>query len=338
MENDFLRFSPRRVLYSMVIVSALWIGNPQTAFADTGAVQAVMQSGTVKGRIVDVNGEPVIGASVVVKGTTNGVISGLDGDFSIKVASNATLVISFVGYQTQEIPVSGKRILDITLKEDTELLDEVVVMAYNSTVKRKVVASVTNVDMKQVEKMGGYKDLGNALQGRVAGVIITNKQGGPDSSPTISIRGGGDPMYVIDGIVQDKSAFMRLSSQDIESLSVMKDAASSAVYGASAANGIVVVTTKKGAVGKMKVNYTFDGQYDMPVARREKLNSLEYAQLRNSISDYMGAALPYSDIVIAKIKDGSFTDYPNTDWWNTLIKKGSFSQRHTVTLDGGSEA
>lgn len=337
MENDFLRFSPRRVLYSMVIVSALWIGNPQTAFADTGAVQAVMQSGTVKGRIVDVNGEPVIGASVVVKGTTNGVISGLDGDFSIKVASNATLVISFVGYQTQEIPVSGKRTLDITLKEDTELLDEVVVMAYNSTVKRKVVASVTNVDMKQVEKMGGYKDLGNALQGRVAGVIITNKQGGPDSSPTISIRGGGDPMYVIDGIVQDKSAFMRLSSQDIESLSVMKDAASSAVYGASAANGIVVVTTKKGAVGKMKVNYTFDGQYDMPVARREKLNSLEYAQLRNSISDYMGAALPYSDIVIAKIKDGSFTDYPNTDWWNTLIKKGSFSQRHTVTLDGGSE-
>lgn len=337
MENDFLRFSPKRVLYSMVMVSALCVGNPQAAFADKGEVQAVMQSSTVKGRIVDVNGEPVIGASIVVKGTTNGIISGLDGDFSIKVAPNATLVISFVGYQTQEIPVSGKSILNITLKEDAELLDEVVVMAYNSTVKRKVVASVTNVDMKQVEKMGGYKDLGNALQGRVAGVIITNKQGGPDSSPTISIRGGGDPMYVIDGIVQDKSAFMRLSSQDIESLSVMKDAASSAVYGASAANGIVVVTTKKGAIGKMKVNYTFDGQYDMPIAKRDKLNSLEYAQLRNSISDYMGAALPYSDIVIAKIKDGSFTDYPNTDWWNTLIKKGSFSQRHTVTLDGGSE-
>lgn len=337
MENDFLRFSPKRVLYSMVMVSALCVGNPQAAFADKGEVQAVMQSSTVKGRIVDVNGEPVIGASIVVKGTTNGIISGLDGDFSIKVAPNATLVISFVGYQTQEIPVSGKSILNITLKEDAELLDEVVVMAYNSTVKRKVVASVTNVDMKQVEKMGGYKDLGNALQGRVAGVIITNKQGGPDSSPTISIRGGGDPMYVIDGIVQDKSAFMRLSSQDIESLSVMKDAASSAVYGASAANGIVVVTTKKGAIGKMKVNYMFDGQYDMPIAKRDKLNSLEYAQLRNSISDYMGAALPYSDIVIAKIKDGSFTDYPNTDWWNTLIKKGSFSQRHTVTLDGGSE-
>ena len=250
MENEFLRFLPKRVMCSMVIVSALWAGSPQIAFADTGEVQAVTQSSTVKGKIVDINGEPVIGASISVKGTTNGVISGLDGDFSIKVASNATLVISFVGYQTLEVPVSGKSILNITLKEDAELLDEVVVMAYNSTVKRKVVASVTNVDMKQVEKMSGYKDMGNALQGRVAGVIITNNQGGPDSSPTISIRGGGDPMYVIDGIVQDKSAFMRLASQDIESLSVMKDAASSAVYGASAANGIVVVTTKKGSVGK----------------------------------------------------------------------------------------
>ena len=337
MENDFLRFSPKRVLYSVVMVSALWVGNPQKAFADTGEVQVAMQSGMVKGRIVDVNGEPVIGASVCVKGTTTGVFSGLDGDFSIKVAPNATLVISFVGYKTQEVAINGKSVLNITLKEDAELLDEVVVMAYNSTVKRKVVASVTNVDMKQVEKMGGYKDMGNALQGRVAGVIITNNQGGPDSSPTISIRGGGDPMYVIDGIVQDKSAFMRLASQDIESLSVMKDAASSAVYGASAANGIVVVTTKKGSVGKMRINYTFDGQYDSPIVKRDKLNSLEYAQLHNAISDYMGEGKPYSDIVLAKIKSGEFSDYPNTDWWNTLIKNGSFSQRHTLTLDGGSE-
>lgn len=176
MENEFLRFLPKRVMCSMVIVSALWAGSPQIAFADTGEVQAVTQSSTVKGKIVDINGEPVIGASISVKGTTNGVISGLDGDFSIKVASNATLVISFVGYQTLEVPVSGKSILNITLKEDAELLDEVVVMAYNSTVKRKVVASVTNVDMKQVEKMSGYKDMGNALQGRVAGVIISNKQ------------------------------------------------------------------------------------------------------------------------------------------------------------------
>ena len=110
MENDFLRFSPKRVLYSVVMVSALWVGNPQKAFADTGEVQVAMQSGMVKGRIVDVNGEPVIGASVSVKGTTTGVISGLDGDFSIKVAPNATLVISFVGYKTQEVAIKGKSV------------------------------------------------------------------------------------------------------------------------------------------------------------------------------------------------------------------------------------
>lgn len=337
MKTDFFKSKSRRVLYSMLAVSALMAGSPQKAFADVRDVQTVLQSGAVKGQVLDETGEPVIGASVLLKGTTSGVITDMDGNFTLNGVSKGTLVISFVGYKTQEIPFDGKRVFKIVLKEDSEVLDEVVVMAYNSTVKRKVVASVTNVDMKQVEKMGGYKDMGNALQGRVAGVIITNSQGGPDSSPSISIRGGGDPMYVIDGIVQDKSAFMRLASQDIESLSVMKDAASSAVYGASAANGIVVVTTKKGAVGKMRINYTFDGQYNTPLVKRDKLNSLEFAELHNAISDYMGQAKPYSDIVLAKIKSGEFADYPNTDWWNLLIKDGAFSQRHTLTLDGGSE-
>lgn len=337
MKKEFIKNKSRRVLYSMLAVSALLSGIPQTAFSEIRDVQTVLQSGLVKGQVLDESGEPVIGASILVKGTSNGVITDLDGNFTLNGVSKGTLVISYVGYKTQEIPVAGKNVFKITLKEDSEMLDEVVVMAYNSTVKRKIVASVTNVDMKQVEKMGGYKDMGNALQGRVAGVIITNSQGGPDSSPSISIRGGGDPMYVIDGIVQNKSVFMRLASQDIESLSVMKDAASSAVYGASAANGIVVVTTKKGAVGKMKINYTFDGQYNSPLVKRDKLNSLEYAELHNAISDYMGQVKPYSEIVLAKIKSGEFADYPNTDWWNLLIKDGAFSQRHTLTLDGGSE-
>lgn len=337
MKTEFFKSKSRRVLYSMLAVSVLMAGSPYEAFADVKDVQTVLQSGVVKGQVLDETGEPVIGASILVKGTTNGVITDIDGNFTLNGVSKGTLVVSFVGYKTQEVPFDGKNVLKIVLKEDAEVLDEVVVMAYNSTVKRKVVASVTNVDVKQVEKMGGYKDMGNALQGRVAGVIITNNSGGPDSSPSISIRGGGDPMYVIDGIVQDKSAFMRLASQDIESLSVMKDAASSAVYGASAANGIIVVTTKKGSVGKMKINYTFDGQYDSPLVKRDKLNSLEYAQLHNAISNYMGEAKPYSDIVLAKIKSGDFVDYPNTDWYDILIKNGSFSQRHTLTLDGGSE-
>lgn len=337
MNVIFSKTSSQRILFSALVASALWTGFPAPLLAETDEVETVMQAGTVKGVVVDVNGEPIIGASVLLKGTTTGVITDIDGNFVLQNVSSGTLVISYVGYQQQEIDIAGRKEIKVVLKEDSEILDEVVVMAYNSTVKRKVIASVTNVDMGPVENIGGYKDMGNALQGRVPGVIITNTSGGPDSSPSISIRGGGDPMYVIDGIVQDKSAFMRLASQDIESISVMKDAASSAVYGASAANGILVVTTKKGSVGKMRVNYTFDGQYDSPLVQREKLNSLEYATMANAIADYMGSSLPYSDIVLAKIKSGNFNDYPNTDWWDLLVKNGSFSQRHTLTLDGGTE-
>lgn len=283
----------------------------------------------VTGVVKDNTGETVIGATVREQGSSEGTVSDLDGNFAITVKSKSSVLeISYVGCKTQIIKVGDKISFDITLETDSKVIDEVVVMAYTSTVKRKVVASVTNVDMKQVESMGGYKDMGNALQGRVAGLIVTNSSGGPDSSPSISIRGGGDPMYVIDGIVQDKSAFMRLASQDIESMSVMKDAASSAVYGASAANGIIVVTTKKGKQGKMRINYTFDGQYNTPLTKRDKLNSLEYANIHNAISDYMGEAKPYSDIVLAKIGVANLLTIP-TPTGGTLLSRRAHS--HSVT-------
>lgn len=265
MENGFLSKQSQRMLFSTVMCASLFVASPFTVLAEGMEVQTTMQSGQVSGQIVDGSGEPIIGASVLLKGTTVGTITDIDGNFVLPNVSTGTLVISYVGYKTKEVVLGKEKLYKVVLEEDTEILDEVVVMAYNTTVKRKMISSVTNVDMEQVENMSGYKDMGTALQGRVAGVLISNSQGGPDSSPTISIRGGGDPMYVIDGIVQDKDAFLRIPSQDIESLSVMKDAASSAVYGASAANGIIVVTTKKGQEGKMRVNYTFDGQYNTPI-------------------------------------------------------------------------
>ncbi len=337
MKNYRLILSSRKMLFSSMFLTSFCLGVPLPMSAGVDSISGIFQTGLVNGIVLDTDGNPIIGANVKVKGSNNGTITDVDGRFTINdISSDAVLVISYIGYETQNISVKGKRTIEVILKEDSEVLDEVVVMAYNSTVKRKVIASVTSVDMKNVEKMSGYKDIGNALQGRVPGVLINNTSGGPGSVPSISIRGGGDPMYIIDGIVQNKDVFMRLSSQDIESLSIMKDAASSAVYGASAANGIVVVTTKKGTVGKMKINYTFDGQYDSPIVKRKKLNSIQYAELANSIADYMGTTLPYSDIVLAKIRSGEFNEYPNTDWWNLLIKNGAFSYRHTLTLDGGS--
>lgn len=215
------------------------------------AMSAIAQI-KVTGNVTDSKGEPIIGASVVVKDSKQGTITDVNGEFSLNANSNSTLFISYIGYQKQEIAVAGKTKINAVLQEDSELLDKVVEMTSTSTVKRKVVASITNIDMKQIEQMGSYKDLGNALQGRVPG---------------------------------------------------------------SAANGIIVVTTKKGREGKMRIGYTFDA-----TSMRDKYNSMEFAEMQNSIYDYMGSAKPYSDEVLALIKSGTSADYPNTDWWNKLIK------------------
>ena len=315
----------------MVAVCLLFVGLPADASDQ-------VEQYSLEGLVLDSGQNPVAGASVWIKGSTIGTVTGSDGSFSLDdINGDGTLMVSFIGYKTCELEIDGRGYIEVVLEEDMKFLDEVVVMAYNSTIKRKVVSSVTNVDVKQVEQISGYKDMANALQGRVAGVIVTNSSGGPDSTPSISIRGGGDPMYIIDGIVSNKTVFLRLSSQDIETMSVMKDAASCAVYGASAADGIIVVTTKQGRAGKTRINYTFDGQWNMPIMLREKVNALEYAEMHNNISDYMGAVKPYSDEVLEIIRNGGSNEYPDTDWWNTLIKDAAFSQRHTVTMDGGTE-
>ena len=334
MKTLYNRSSLLMFIVSTVATVGFFFFSPMCASASE-AVAA--QECVIRGTISDSQGNPVVGASVYVKGTSKGVSTDTEGCFALETERGATLVVSSIGFRNVEYVVGDKAFVELVLEEDSTLLDEIVVMAYNSTVKRKIISSVTNVDVKQVEQISGYKDMANALQGRVAGVIITNSSGGPDSTPNISIRGGGDPMYIIDGIVQNKTVFLRLSSQDIETISVMKDAVSCAVYGASAANGIIVVTTKKGKEGKMQIGYTFDGQYNMPVMIREKLNSLEYAELHNNISDYMGSVKPYDDDVMALIKSGTSNEYPDTDWWNLLVKDVAFSQRHTVTMSGGTK-
>lgn len=339
MKDEFLKFSPRRILYSMVITSAFLASSPRLVFADVNEVQTRMQIGTVKGQVVDVSGEPVIGASIRVKGANSGTITDVNGDFSLDNASNSVLVISYIGYKTQEISVGGKTSIKIILKEDSEILDEVVVVAYGSTVKRKLTNAVSTVNVKQIENLAGYSDVTSSLQGRAPGVIITNSDGSLNAQASISIRGGGDPLYIVDGIVADKGIFSLLNPQDIESISIMKDAASSAVYGAQAGNGIVVITTKKGVEGKARLNYTFDQQFNAPAQVRDRLSSYELAVASNQIYDMWGASQPaYSDEAIEAWRTGSDPiAYPNIDWWDSLIRKAASSQRHTLTLDGGSK-
>lgn len=303
--------------------------------------QEIRQSSVrITGTVVDVQGEPIIGASVVEKGTSNnGVITDVDGNFVLNVSPGSTLQISYVGYGTQEIVIGSLRSFNIVMKEDTELLDEVVVMAYNTTVKRKLTNAVTTVDTEQISDLAAYSSVSQAIQGRAPGVYISNSTGMPGSTPSLKIRGNDAPLYVIDGIVQDAETFNRLNSQDIESISIMKDAASAAVYGAVAGNGVVVVKTKSGKIGKTRINYTFDQQINQPTNRKENISSYELATTANEINRMFGSPEPYDQTALDAYRTGSDPiNYPNLDWWDIVMRKVATAQRHSLTIDGGSEA
>lgn len=303
--------------------------------------QEIRQSSVrITGTVVDVQGGPIIGASVVEKGTSNnGVITDVDGNFVLNVSPGSTLQISYVGYGTQEIVIGSQRSFNIVMKEDTELLDEVVVMAYNTTVKRKLTNAVTTVDTEQISDLAAYSSVSQAIQGRAPGVYISNSTGMPGSTPSLKIRGNDAPLYVIDGIVQDAETFNRLNSQDIESISIMKDAASAAVYGAVAGNGVVVVKTKSGKIGKTRINYTFDQQINQPTNRKENISSYELATTANEINRMFGSPEPYDQTALDAYRTGSDPiNYPNLDWWDIVMRKVATAQRHSLTIDGGSEA
>ena len=341
MKNEKKRVFSSKVL--LAVAASFFIGCPDgwaVPATPISAVASVMQSSVVKGTVVDANGEPIIGASVVVKGnTTIGTITDLNGNFELaNTPSQGVLVVSYVGYQTKEVSYSAGRTLEIVLKEDTETLDEVVVVAYGTVVKRKITNAVTSVDVKQIEDLGGYTDLSTALQGRTPGAIITNSSGMPGSTPNISIRGGGTPLFVIDGIVQDQATFNLLNSQDIESISLMKDAASAAVYGALAGNGIVVVKTKSGTIGKTRINYTLDHQFSQPTNIKENANSYELAMARNYLDRVYGYSQTYSQEALDAYRTGSDPDnYPNVLWRDAVMRNVAQSDRHSLTIDGGNE-
>lgn len=261
MKNDFFKLSSKRILFSTMMASALLAVSPQSVFADVNEVQSVMQTGTVKGQVVDANGEPIIGASVLVKGTTNGTITDFDGNFSLNDASKGTLVISYIGYKTQETPVNGKAFVKITLKEDAELLDEVVVVGYGTQKKATLSGSVTQVKGEDVLKGKATTSVAAALQGTIPGLTITRTSSRPGNENTsITLRGGmstndgANPLVLIDGVEAYMWELSQMNPSDIESISVLKDA-SAAIYGNKAGAGVILVTTKRGKEGKMSVTY-----------------------------------------------------------------------------------
>ena len=215
---------------------------------------------TVKGVVNDATGEPVIGANVIIKGTSVGTITDFDGNFTLNANAKDVLVVSFIGYKNAEVKVKPNMV--ITLRDDTQLLDDVVVIGYGAVKKKELTGAVAQVKSEELTKIN-TSDLGNALQGMVSGVSVTAESGAPGASSNILIRGvtsvsgGNTPLYVVDGVPQEGDP--RISPNEVETIDILKDAASCAIYGTRGAAGVILITTKKGSAGAMKV--TFDGSF-----------------------------------------------------------------------------
>ena len=294
----------------------------------------------VSGIVKDATGEPVIGASVVEKGTTNGTVTDLDGNFNLSVASNSTIVISFIGYSDQEYRISkDNTVLNVNLKEDTEMIDEVVVVGYGVQKKENLTGSVAAVNFKDVASMP-VANTANMLQGRLPGVMLTNNgaQAGHDS-PEIRIRGVGtfehnDPMVLIDGVESSVSQIAEIPADDIESVSVLKDAASASIYGVRAANGVILVTTKRG--GEQKPTITYSGSIALQEATvlPDYVNSYEWAKMYNEC----WPSKAYTDDMLQKLQNGSDPDhFANTNWAKEMFRTAAMHQHH-LSVNGGSKA
>lgn len=298
----------------------------------------VAQNFTVKGLVVDSSAEPVIGANVLVEGTTNGTITDFEGLFTLQdVPSKANLVISFIGYKTQVIPVDGKKDFKIVLKDDSELIDEVVVIGYGTTSTRKMASSVTAVKGEKLQDLP-FNDVVSSLQGRASGVIVQQSGGEPGSVPSISIRGGGAPIYVIDGVISDSWDFNTLNPVDIESMSILKDAASLAVYGSRAANGIIMVKTKQGGKGKIAVTYSFNAEFSQPTMMMEKTRAYDYAVHQNLVRENDFLSPTFDDKQLQAILNQTDPyNLADTDWQDLALKNFAPQYKHSLSLSGTSQ-
>lgn len=300
---------------------------------------------SISGIVKDVAGEPIIGAGILQKGTSNGTITDFDGRFTLKVPSQSEIIISYVGYKSQTIPVNGKTNINIVLKEDTQLLDEVVVVGYGQMKRSDLTGSVVSVTDDAIKK-SVPTSIDQALQGRAAGVQIQANTGTPGGSTSIRIRGvnslnaSNQPIFVIDGVVVDSSSdagdtqassnpLASINPSDIVSMDVLKDASATAIYGARASNGVIMITTKRGKAGEATITYDgYIGWQSMP-KKLDLMNLREYAEHHNDRSDAGIVERSSAYVRPDLLGDG-------TDWQDELFQK-AFMTSHNLSLTGGND-
>ena len=312
-----------------------------TKHSQTQAAVSQQSGKLVKGAVTDESGLSVIGANVFIKGTTVGTITDMEGNFSLEVPSdNDILVISYIGYVEQQIPEKNRKNWSIVLKEDAQNLDEVVVVGYGTQRKGNIATAVTTIKSDVLQNRP-VQTVGEALQGQIPGLSVTAK-GAPGESPKLQLRGSSvlksdnssEPLVLVDGVPAD---FNFLNPEDIESINVLKDAASSAIYGSRAANGVLLITTKRGKMGKPTFRYNGSVGVNTPMYMPQSISSAEYARIKNEAERNMGRAPIYTDEDISKFANGTdLNRYPNTNWLDLAIQN-SVTTRHGLEASGGTE-
>lgn len=299
------------------------------------SLYAQAQEAVIKGKVYDENGISIPGATITVKGTTKVTTSDFDGVFEIKAPQNGILVISFIGYKTVQESINGKSSITVRLNSESQDLSEVVVVGYGTQKKSVSTGAISSVKAKDLEKVPNGR-IEQTLQGRVSGVVIAAQSGQPGAASTVRIRGlttfdtygGNNPLWVVDGMIVDNGGVGFVNQSDIESIEVLKDAASLAIYGARAAAGVILVTTKKGKSGKISVNYNGFTGVSSPEKTLKLLNATQYGAIMNEKSVAAGGAVVYPNLAALGI---------GTDWQKQIFSNNAMRTSHELSFSGGND-
>lgn len=305
----------------------------------------VNQQKKISGKVIDANGDPVIGANVVEKETTNGTITDMSGNFVLSVNPNAVLSVSYIGYVSKDIQVKDRSSFTISLEEDSELLDEVVVVGYGTMKKKDLTGAVGTL---KGESLSARKttQLSTALQGATSGVLVTRDNSAPGATASIKIRGvttigESSPLVIVDGVPGDIN---QVNPDDVESMSVLKDAASASIYGSRAAAGVIVITTKRAKENDLSLNYNFEYGWEMPTRLPEYVGAQRFMEMVNELryndNNAGGWYQTYSEDQVNNWIKNNATDpdaYPITDWQDEILKNSAPRQTHSINIAGGSK-
>ncbi len=341
------KFDERRVpnlrrLLPAAMLLCLFLLAPVEGHAGEAPNPKVAQQGTVRvtGVVKDTNGEPVIGANVLAEGTTVGVITDLDGKFTLDVPAGAKLKISFIGYKDQEIVVKKSTTLNIVLEEDSQMLGEVEVVAYGVQKKVSVTGAISSMKGDDLLKTPSGS-VNNILSGQVTGISTVQYSGEPGADAAdIYVRGiatwnNATPLIQVDGVERDMS---QVDPNEIESITVLKDASATAVFGVRGANGVILITTKRGAEGKAKISFSTSAGVNVRTKNLEFANSYQYADYVNMMRRNDGNDVLYSDEVLAAFRDHTNPIlYPDINWIDYCMNKASFQSQHNVNISGGTD-